>query len=76
METFLTNNSLWIFIIAIFWVLPWKGYAMWTASQKGHRKWFIVFLILNTLAILEIFYVFQIAKKQPKDILNVFKSKV
>jgi 4-amino-4-deoxy-L-arabinose transferase-like glycosyltransferase len=76
MEIFLANNSILLFIIIIFWVLPWKGYAMWTAAQRGHKKWFIVFLILNTLSILEIFYVFQIAKKKPKDLLGIFKTKV
>jgi len=74
METFL-NDNIWLFIISIVWILPWKGYALWTASQKRNKIWFIVILILNTFAILEIFYIFYIAKKTPKDIIHLLKFK-
>jgi len=72
----LFQNSLWFFIITIVWVLPWKGYALWTAARSSHNKWFIALLIVNTFAILEIIYIFCVAKKKPKDLLSVFKSKI
>ncbi len=72
----LGNNSIWLLVVIIFWVLPWKGYAMWTAAHREHKRWFIALLILNTFAILEIVYIFWIAKKKPKDLLQVFKTKV
>jgi hypothetical protein len=75
MNTFLQDN-LFLFIIAIVWVLPWKGYALWTASRNGNKRWFIALLILNTFAILDIFYLFYIAKKTPKDLVHLFKSKI
>lgn len=75
METLIGNN-IWFFVLAMVWVLPWKGYALWTASKNGHKRWFIALIILNTFAILEIFYIFYIAKKTPKDILNTFKTKI
>jgi len=75
METFLQNN-IWFFVISIVWVLPWKGYALWTASRTRNKRWFIVLLILNTFAILDIFYIFYIAKKTPQDLINLFKSKI
>ncbi|MFA5773553.1 MAG: DUF5652 family protein [Candidatus Paceibacterota bacterium] len=75
METFLQNN-IWLFIISIVWVLPWKGYALWTASRTRNKRWFIALLILNTFAILDIIYIFYVAKKTPKDIVRVFKSKI
>jgi hypothetical protein len=75
MNTFLQNNLV-LFIIAMIWVLPWKGYALWTASRNGNKRWFIALLILNTFAILEIFYVFYVAKKKPKDLLHLFHSKI
>lgn len=40
------------------WSLPWKGYALWQASKRGDKKWFIALFILNTVAILEILYIF------------------
>jgi hypothetical protein len=63
-------------LIAMVWVLPWKGYALWTASRMSHKRWFIALVILNTFAILDIFYIFYIAKKTPKDIVNAFKRKI
>jgi len=75
METFLQNN-IWFFIISIVWVLPWKGYALWTASRTRNKRWFIALLILNTFAILDIIYIFYVAKKTPKDIVRLFKTKI
>ena len=75
MEIFIKDN-MWLVIIAIVWVLPWKGYALWTASRASSKRWFIVLLVINTFAILDILYVFYIAKKTPKDIIRVFKSKI
>jgi len=75
METFL-NNNIWLFIISIIWVLPWKGYALWTASRSNNKRWFIALLILNTFAILDIFYLFYVAKKKPTDFKHLFKTKI
>ena len=70
------QENFWVLIIAMLWVLPWKGYALWTASRNNSRRWFIALLILNTFALLDIFYIFYIAKKTPKDLAHVFKSKI
>lgn len=76
MESLLVQNNLWLFIIAMLWVLPWKAYALWTAAKMNHKRWFIAIIILNTFAILEIVYIFFVVKKTPKDLLKVFKSKI
>ncbi len=60
---FLANNS-WIFILAAIWVFPWKGIALWKAARRDDKIWFIALLVLNTLAILEIFYIFIFSKKE------------
>ena len=75
METFLQNN-IWLFVVIILWVLPWKGYALWTASRNANKRWFLALLILNTFAILDIIYIFYFAKKTPKDIARLFKTKI
>lgn len=75
MET-LSQNMVLFLLILVLWVLPWKGYAVWTAAQKRNKRWFIVLLILNTFAILDIIYIFYVAKKTPKDIVRVFKTKI
>ena len=70
----LGQNSTLLLIVALVWVLPWKGYALWTAARMRNKGWFIALLLLNTFAILDIFFIFYIAKKTPKDISKVFKN--
>ena len=48
-------------IISI-WTLVWKDFALWKASKKNHLIWFIVLLIINTIGILEILYIFVFSK--------------
>lgn len=57
-----------IFVVAI-WSVAWKGLALWKAARLTHKGWFITLLILNTAGILEIIYIFAIAKKKenPKN---------
>ena len=50
-------------VLAI-WVLIWKGIALWKASQNKSKKWFVALLVLNTLGILEITYIFYFSKKK------------
>ncbi len=66
MEQLLLQSS-WILIILALWTLPWKGVALWKAARLGQKVWFIVLLILNTLAILEILYIFVFSKKQKTE---------
>lgn len=42
-------------IIAI-WDLIWKLTAMWKASKRGSKGWFVVLMIFNTMGILPILY--------------------
>ena len=50
----------------IVWTLPWKGIALWRSARNRQLVWFIVLLLVNTLAILEIIYIFGFSKKAPK----------
>ena len=52
----------WIILLILLWTLPWKGAALWIAARRGHVGWFLVLLILNTLAILDILYIFIFSK--------------
>ena len=61
-------NWTWIAVlipILIVWTLPWKGIALWRSARNRHIVWFIVLLLVNTLAILEIIYIFAFSKKKP-----------
>ena len=56
---------LYLFLI-IVWTIPWKGVALWKAARNSHKKWFIAIFLLNTMALLEIIYIFHFAKKAEK----------
>lgn len=51
--------------LAVLWQAPWKGVALWKAARNRHIGWFIAIFILNTMAILEIIYIFAFSKKKP-----------
>jgi hypothetical protein len=73
----LYNNASYLNIILLvlaIWTIPWKGYALWLAAKRGQKIWFIVMLILNTVGILEIFYIFQIVKKSWAEVKSDFKK--
>ncbi|MCF7835580.1 MAG: DUF5652 family protein [Candidatus Marinimicrobia bacterium] len=69
MEQMLQDNW-WMFLALLLWVLPWKGVALWKASRLGQKWWFIALLVFNTLALLEIFYIFFIAKGKGVEIIQ------
>lgn len=58
----------WMILAVILWSIPWKGVALWKAAQLSHKKWFIILLIANTLGILDIFYIFFVAKNYTVEI--------
>jgi len=58
-------QNLWLFLI-LLWTMPWKGVALWKAARNSHKKWFVALFLLNTLAILEIIYIFYFAKRSEK----------
>ncbi len=65
MEQFLIQNQ-WLILPLIVWALFWKGMSLWKAAKNDHKRWFVVLLVLNTLAILDILYIFIFSKKKPE----------
>jgi len=52
-----------LFIPLLIWSIVWKGLALWQAARREHKIWFIVLLVVNTLGILEILYLYVFSKK-------------
>ncbi len=57
-------DNLWLVIIIGLWVLPWKAVALWRSAQRKNKWWFIALLIMNTLGLLEILYIFVFSKNK------------
>ncbi len=49
-------------IIVLVWSFIWKGLALWRAARRGETYWFVALLIINTLGILEILYLYVFSK--------------
>ncbi len=56
-----------LIIIGAIWSLVWKGWAMWVAGRQGEKFWFVLFLLVNTFGILEMIYIFLIAKAHRRE---------
>lgn len=47
----------------VVWSLIWKGTALWKSARSGDKGWFVALLIINTMGILEILYIYVFSKK-------------
>jgi len=69
-----------LILIAVIWSLIWKGLALWKSAHKNSTTWFIVLLIVNTLGILEILYIFIFSKisinRSPKKVVRRISKKI
>lgn len=72
-QPFSINTFVNIFaVIFVLWTLPWKLYAVWLAAKHDHKRWFAVLVLFNTFAILELIYVFKVAKKSWPEVKSDF----
>ena len=51
-----------LFLLVVLWSLFWGGLALWHSGRRGNAWWFIVFLLVHTIGILEIIYLFGVLK--------------
>lgn len=56
--------------IILLWSLFWKGLALWHSGRRGQVWWFVVMLVVNTLGILEIIYLFAIIKLKFSELFS------
>jgi hypothetical protein len=63
LQSFL-RTYIWILPLIIIWTLIWKGTALWRAAKRDSVVWFVVLLIVNTLGILEILYIFVFSRER------------
>lgn len=61
-------------LLAVVWSVLWKGLALWRAAKRGDKWWFIAFLVINTLGILEIIYLFAITGAKVSDFTSGSKE--
>ncbi len=58
-------TEVWLFVLLIaLWSIPWKGFALWRSARRGDKWWFIALLVINTLGLLEIVYIFAFSNRE------------
>jgi hypothetical protein len=62
------NWVIGLIILGVVWTLIWKALAMWRAAKVGSKVWFGILLVVNTLGILDIIYLYVISK--PRNVLQ------
>ena len=55
-----------LLMILAIWDLTWRGISLWKAAGNKSKPWFVALLILNTVGILPIIYIFYFANKKGK----------
>ena len=55
-----------LFLGLLLWTLYWKYRALWHAAKNDEKWWFIALLVINTLGILEIIYLYFLSKNSLK----------
>lgn len=54
--------------ILVLWSIVWKGLALWHSAGRKQGWWFIALLVVNTMGILEIFYLFGMLKLKADEL--------
>ena len=53
-------------LLFIVWTVYWKYHALWHAAKEDEKWWFLGLLVINTLGILEILYLYYFSNKPMK----------
>lgn len=59
-----------LIILVMLWSVFWKGLALWHSGRRGQPWWFVIMLVVNTAGILEIIYLFGIAKLKFNELFS------
>lgn len=63
----LLGLPVWLLGVVLVWSIVWKGLALWKSAGRKHMVWFIIILVVNTLGILEILYIFLFSRINLED---------
>jgi hypothetical protein len=56
--------------VLIIWSAVWKGLALWHSARQRQPWWFVILMFVNTLGILDIIYLFGVAKVKGSDLFS------
>ncbi len=65
-----------VVVLLASWELVWKGIALWRASKDDSKAWFVTLLVINTVGLLPIAYLFFLRTKTDKESTDETKQVV
>lgn len=69
----MSNYPEWFFMVLVpilVWTAFWKGLALWHAARQGKSGWFVALVVVNSLGLLEIFFLYQNGKLRPGKLFS------
>ena len=70
-KDFANSGFLLVFIVLVIWSFVWKAFALYRAGANRSPVWFVVLLVVNTVGILDILYLFIWGKKKNAPAVTV-----
>tara|TARA_Y100000034_G_scaffold135595_1_gene208187 strand:- start:997 stop:1227 length:231 start_codon:yes stop_codon:yes gene_type:complete len=55
-----------LFLVAMIWDLIWRCFGVWKSTKNNQPIWSILFVLLQTMGILPILYIFIFSKMKKK----------
>lgn len=56
--------------LILVWSYSWKGVALWKAAERQQRYWFVALLVVNTVGILDIIYIYFVSKRYSVEVVE------
>ncbi|MBS7623864.1 hypothetical protein KEJ39_09395 [Candidatus Bathyarchaeota archaeon] len=53
----------YVLIPLVTWSITVKGLALWYSARASQKAWFVAILVVNTIGILELVYIFLFRRK-------------
>jgi hypothetical protein len=73
LQVLLQNQT--VMFLLVLWEIWWKGKALWMAARTGRVKWFIVILVINSIGIIPLLYLYVFSKKGEKSVKTIHQKK-
>ena len=54
----------------ILWEGFWKGLALWHSGRRGQSVWFVIVIVVNSIGILPIIYLFAVARLKVNELFS------
>jgi len=62
----LSPQQIYLIVLLVIWELICKGIALWQAARNKQLGWYIAILIINTVGILPLVYIYFFSPKASK----------